>query len=133
MHCRCGYEFCYTCGAEWKNKTQSCTCKLWDERNIVRDPLNSDDESDEEYDHYEDEEDVDEEMDEDYSDYEDEGSELDVSGGSLLNRTITLFDAFPPPRHPCYKTKLCRYYMRGNCTAGNLCSFAHGEEELRHL
>ncbi|XP_010535584.1 PREDICTED: uncharacterized protein LOC104810840 [Tarenaya hassleriana] len=34
--CRCGYEFCYTCGAEWKNKKATCTCPIWDERNIIR-------------------------------------------------------------------------------------------------
>nr|XP_016442089.1 PREDICTED: uncharacterized protein LOC107767565 [Nicotiana tabacum] len=35
IYCRCGYEFCYTCGAEWKNKKQTCSCRLWDERNII--------------------------------------------------------------------------------------------------
>ncbi|KAG7633384.1 Zinc finger RING-type [Arabidopsis suecica] len=34
--CRCGYEFCYTCGAEWKNKKATCLCPIWDERNIIR-------------------------------------------------------------------------------------------------
>ncbi|TQD91074.1 hypothetical protein C1H46_023358 [Malus baccata] len=34
--CRCGYEFCYTCGAEWKNKKATCKCKIWDEHNIIR-------------------------------------------------------------------------------------------------
>lgn len=34
--CRCKYEFCYTCGAEWKNKKATCTCPIWDERNIIR-------------------------------------------------------------------------------------------------
>lgn len=34
--CRCGYEFCYTCGAEWKNKKATCSCPIWDERNIIR-------------------------------------------------------------------------------------------------
>ncbi|KAI5322223.1 hypothetical protein L3X38_031295 [Prunus dulcis] len=33
--CRCGYEFCYTCGAEWKNKKATCSCRIWDERNII--------------------------------------------------------------------------------------------------
>ncbi|CAA0823170.1 zinc finger (C3HC4-type RING finger) family protein [Striga hermonthica] len=37
IYCRCGHEFCYTCGAEWKNKKASCTCPIWDERNIIRD------------------------------------------------------------------------------------------------
>ncbi|KAK4351509.1 hypothetical protein RND71_030822 [Anisodus tanguticus] len=31
----CGHEFCYTCGAEWKNKKATCSCKIWDERNII--------------------------------------------------------------------------------------------------
>ncbi|KAF5200016.1 Atp-dependent rna helicase deah12 protein [Thalictrum thalictroides] len=35
--CRCGYEFCYTCGAEWRNKKATCRCPVWDERNIVND------------------------------------------------------------------------------------------------
>ncbi|KAI3821282.1 hypothetical protein L1987_08846 [Smallanthus sonchifolius] len=26
MTYRCGYEFCYTCGAEWKNKKATCNC-----------------------------------------------------------------------------------------------------------
>ncbi|KAL5765867.1 hypothetical protein ACOSP7_016484 [Xanthoceras sorbifolium] len=34
MTCRCGYEFCYNCGAEWKNKKATCSCPLWDEDNI---------------------------------------------------------------------------------------------------
>eukprot|EP01018_Ginkgo_biloba_P030771 Gb_22710 [translate_table: standard] len=48
MTCRCGYEFCYVCGAEWKNKKQTCRCDLWDEPNILQEPL-TDDESEEEY------------------------------------------------------------------------------------
>lgn len=32
---RCGYEFCYTCGAEWKNKKASCSCPLWDDEYIM--------------------------------------------------------------------------------------------------
>lgn len=35
IYCRCGYEFCYTCGAEWINKKPTCRCPLWDERNII--------------------------------------------------------------------------------------------------
>nr|XP_043613022.1 uncharacterized protein LOC122584995 [Erigeron canadensis] len=35
IYCRCGYEFCYTCGAEWINKKATCRCLLWDERNII--------------------------------------------------------------------------------------------------
>ncbi|PRQ33724.1 putative aminoacyltransferase, E1 ubiquitin-activating enzyme [Rosa chinensis] len=34
--CRCGYEFCYTCGAEWKDKKPTCSCPIWDVRNIIR-------------------------------------------------------------------------------------------------
>ncbi|KAK4286476.1 hypothetical protein QN277_003027 [Acacia crassicarpa] len=34
--CRCGYEFCYTCGAKWENKKATCSCLIWDERNIIR-------------------------------------------------------------------------------------------------
>ncbi|KAM0045907.1 putative transcription factor C2H2 family [Helianthus debilis subsp. tardiflorus] len=35
IYCRCGYEFCYTCGAEWVNKKPTCKCPLWNERNIL--------------------------------------------------------------------------------------------------
>ncbi|XP_076961118.1 E3 ubiquitin-protein ligase RSL1-like [Bidens hawaiensis] len=35
ISCRCGYEFCYTCGAEWINKKPTCRCPLWEERNII--------------------------------------------------------------------------------------------------
>lgn len=31
---RCGYEFCYNCGAEWKDKKATCACPLWAEDNI---------------------------------------------------------------------------------------------------
>ncbi|XP_010043702.2 uncharacterized protein LOC104432845 [Eucalyptus grandis] len=37
MTCRCGYEFCYNCGAEWKNKKATCSCPLWEEDNILYD------------------------------------------------------------------------------------------------
>jgi len=46
LHCRCGYEFCYTCGKEWKNKKASCSCPLWDERNIIREEDDDDYEDD---------------------------------------------------------------------------------------
>ncbi|CAL4950717.1 unnamed protein product [Urochloa decumbens] len=36
MTCMCGYEFCYTCGKEWKGKKATCSCLLWDVRNIIR-------------------------------------------------------------------------------------------------
>ncbi|GFS37396.1 zinc finger (C3HC4-type RING finger) family protein [Actinidia rufa] len=47
MTCRCGYEFCYTCGAEWKNKKATCSCLLWEDGNI----LYNEDDSDEEDNH----------------------------------------------------------------------------------
>lgn len=40
IYCRCGHEFCYTCGAEWKNKKATCACPIWNERNIVYDERN---------------------------------------------------------------------------------------------
>ncbi|XP_074303485.1 E3 ubiquitin-protein ligase RSL1-like [Silene latifolia] len=53
MTCRCGYEFCYTCGAEWKNKKATCSCPLWDEENILFDESDFDeDEEEEEEDDY---------------------------------------------------------------------------------
>lgn len=36
MTCLCGNEFCYSCGAKWRNKRQTCMCKLWDENFIIR-------------------------------------------------------------------------------------------------
>lgn len=36
MTCRCGYEFCYTCGMEWREKKPTCTCPRWDECYIIR-------------------------------------------------------------------------------------------------
>ncbi|CAN1145572.1 E3 ubiquitin-protein ligase RSL1 [Linum perenne] len=35
MTCRCGNEFCYNCGAEWKDKKATCSCPLWAEDNIL--------------------------------------------------------------------------------------------------
>lgn len=35
IYCRCGYEFCYICGAAWINKKPTCRCRIWDERNII--------------------------------------------------------------------------------------------------
>ncbi|PWA76447.1 ribonuclease H domain-containing protein [Artemisia annua] len=35
INCRCGYEFCYACGAEYIQKKQTCKCALWDEANII--------------------------------------------------------------------------------------------------
>ncbi|KAL8525514.1 hypothetical protein ACS0TY_014944 [Phlomoides rotata] len=48
MTCRCGYEFCYTCGAEWKNKKPTCHCPLWDEDYILDDEFDEDEEEDDE-------------------------------------------------------------------------------------
>ncbi|ESQ55394.1 hypothetical protein EUTSA_v10024888mg [Eutrema salsugineum] len=31
MTCRCGHEFCYCCGAEYREGQQSCTCAFWDD------------------------------------------------------------------------------------------------------
>ncbi|XP_049368072.1 E3 ubiquitin-protein ligase RSL1 [Solanum verrucosum] len=50
--CRCGYEFCYTCGAPWVDKKATCSCKLWDEDNILDDD-NDDDDDDNDDDDYE--------------------------------------------------------------------------------
>lgn len=61
MTCRCGYEFCYTCGAEWKDKKATCACPLWYEGNILHDVT-----EDEELDYYDDDDD-----DEDDYDYDD--------------------------------------------------------------
>ncbi|GJM88213.1 hypothetical protein PR202_ga04249 [Eleusine coracana subsp. coracana] len=57
---RCGYEFCYTCGKEWKEKKATCTCPLWEERNIIRHDGNGDVYYlDEEEDYYDEEDDYD--------------------------------------------------------------------------
>ncbi|XP_047327082.1 E3 ubiquitin-protein ligase RSL1 [Impatiens glandulifera] len=29
--CRCGHEFCYSCGDEYRNGLQTCECAVWDE------------------------------------------------------------------------------------------------------
>ncbi|KAK6935998.1 Zinc finger, C3HC4 RING-type [Dillenia turbinata] len=49
MTCRCGFEFCYTCGAEWKNKKATCSCPLWDEHNILYDEDDFDENEEEEF------------------------------------------------------------------------------------
>jgi hypothetical protein len=75
MTCRCGYEFCYTCGAEWKNKKATCGCPLWIEENILEDDEDEDEDEDEEI-----EEEFDEDdypfLDNDYESYYD--SDADV-------------------------------------------------------
>ncbi|PHU03394.1 hypothetical protein BC332_28645 [Capsicum chinense] len=50
MTCRCGYEFCYTCGAPWKDKKATCSCKLWDEDYILDSDDEVDDDEDDDYD-----------------------------------------------------------------------------------
>ncbi|OVA18153.1 zinc finger protein [Macleaya cordata] len=50
MTCRCGYEFCYTCGAEWKNKKATCSCPLWAEENILYDEDTDEDFEEDDYD-----------------------------------------------------------------------------------
>ncbi|XP_055835506.1 E3 ubiquitin-protein ligase RSL1 [Solanum dulcamara] len=52
MTCRCGYEFCYTCGAPWKDKKATCSCKLWDEGYILDSDDDDDDDDDDEFDDY---------------------------------------------------------------------------------
>lgn len=40
MTCRCAYEFCYVCSAEWRKETGCPTgCALWDENNLVQEPI----------------------------------------------------------------------------------------------
>jgi hypothetical protein len=36
FRCRCGAEFCYTCGAEWSGRQCPNRCDLWREENLVR-------------------------------------------------------------------------------------------------
>ncbi|MQL98125.1 hypothetical protein Taro_030831 [Colocasia esculenta] len=45
MTCRCGYEFCYTCGAAWKDKKRTCRCPLWRNENILDEEVFEDDEN----------------------------------------------------------------------------------------
>lgn len=37
----------------------------------------------------------------------------------------------PPTLTPLYKTRPCTFYAAGRCSAGPLCSYAHGDEDLR--
>ncbi|XP_057956585.1 E3 ubiquitin-protein ligase RSL1-like [Malania oleifera] len=49
MTCRCGYEFCYTCGAQWVDKKATCSCPLWEEDYIIHhDDIDDDDDDDDE-------------------------------------------------------------------------------------
>lgn len=35
MTCRCGHEFCYSCGAEYRDGQQTCQCAFWDEDSLT--------------------------------------------------------------------------------------------------
>lgn len=37
MTCWCGHEFCYSCGAEYREGQQTCQCAFWDEDNNSED------------------------------------------------------------------------------------------------
>lgn len=63
---RCGYEFCYNCGAEWKDKKATCSCPLWDEDNILYAANDTDFDEDD--------------FDEDEDDYEDDYYDSDSDG-----------------------------------------------------
>ncbi|KAI1321276.1 hypothetical protein F5Y16DRAFT_413784 [Xylariaceae sp. FL0255] len=69
MTCRCGYQFCYECGAQWKN----CTCPQWDENRLLARgaQIEARDQEDENEDETEDE-DEDEDDDEDEDEDEDQ-------------------------------------------------------------
>ena len=77
---RCGYEFCYTCGKEWKEKKATCSCSLWEERNIIDDDSEDDYYGAEEDGYYD--EDYDNYYGEDYDDYY--GEDVDDDGRHLV-------------------------------------------------
>ena len=35
MTCRCGAEFCYTCGVEWKKESRLCACPMFTEEHLL--------------------------------------------------------------------------------------------------
>lgn len=37
--CRCGHEFCYSCGAEYRDSGQTCQCTFWDEEQYPDDVI----------------------------------------------------------------------------------------------
>lgn len=37
--CRCGHEFCYSCGAEYGDSGQTCQCTFWDEEQYPGDVI----------------------------------------------------------------------------------------------
>ncbi|GLT38665.1 hypothetical protein SLA2020_128970 [Shorea laevis] len=60
--------------------------------------------------------------------------ELITSLGSMGTAAAAKTPGVPGgPRHPGsnYKTKLCENFVKGNCTFGDRCHFAHGASELR--
>ncbi|KAI4385511.1 hypothetical protein MLD38_003528 [Melastoma candidum] len=72
MTCRCGYEFCYNCGAEWKDKKATCDCPLWEEEYILQD--GSDNELDDD-----DDDDYDDDYDEEEYEYDEEDEIYNIS------------------------------------------------------
>ncbi|KAG6511889.1 uncharacterized protein LOC121976185 [Zingiber officinale] len=68
MTCRCGYEFCYTCGVEWVDKKQACNCPLFE--------YETEDES---------------EIYEEDEDYSDEDSYYDSNYGDYGEATVDFF------------------------------------------
>ena len=34
---------------------------------------------------------------------------------------------------PLFKTNICKYFMDGNCTKGEACTFAHGADDLQNM
>ncbi|XP_020091561.1 ATP-dependent RNA helicase DEAH12, chloroplastic [Ananas comosus] len=38
MTCWCGHEFCYSCGAEYRDGVQTCQCAFWGENNLNLEP-----------------------------------------------------------------------------------------------
>ncbi|GLJ14355.1 hypothetical protein SUGI_0231910 [Cryptomeria japonica] len=82
---RCDFEFCHVCGAEWKKKNPTCKCDLWDEHNIIHEPLTDDD------DYY----DFEEEYEIDGEDYEFEPlSACTVGQGIMNSKGIMLLQSF---------------------------------------
>ncbi|MCO5558375.1 hypothetical protein L7F22_011957 [Adiantum nelumboides] len=113
MTCRCGYEFCYVCGKEWKGKDGTCDCQLWDEHYLLE-PRAQAANNDRFH----------RQADEGETDSYDEVDFDEVDG-----RSNFLFVS--NPTNPLYKTRLCRHWSSGLCVAGLQCNFAHGAHELR--